>query len=289
MFSCGILFGETMKNKSYILATGTGGQKALELQQAYLAQSSYSLLEKAGLKPGMVVYDVGCGAGSMTVYLAQMVGSAGWVFAIDVSEEQLKIAQDKVQKAGLSNVTFIQADVQKLESLPTQLADIVYFRYLLVHLPFPDQALQNMYACLKTGGKLVFQEPTWKTIFTNYPKEFLNEYRDSVIKLGEKKGVNYNIGRLSPKMSEQLPGSLVQSYEIETKITLGQYKDLGLVRLSEIGAALVSAEIVSAETLLRWQNEIKNLPTDGEYFVNLGNLTCVWVEKSHKDSVKKRN
>ncbi len=152
MFLCVThVFGESMpkkdkvENNSYVLATGKVGAKALDLQQEIIAQGSYNLLQKAGLKAGMVAYDVGCGSGAMTVYLAQQVGSNGRVYAVDVSEEQLNVARQKVKEAGLSNVTFIQADAQQLEQLPDTLADIIYFRYLLVHLSQPQLALENMY------------------------------------------------------------------------------------------------------------------------------------------------
>lgn len=282
--SCVIVFGNEMakknsaENNSYVLATGRAGAKALDIQQEYIAKGSYDLLQKAGLKAGMVVYDIGCGSGAMTLYLAQQVGPKGHVFAVDISEEQLNITKQKVKEAGLSNVSFIQADVQKFEAPPQ--ADIVYFRFVLVHLQEPKLALENMYGLLKDGGKLAFQEPTWETIHTNYPKDFLNEYRDAVIKLGEMKGVNYNLGHITPEMSRQLPNSIVGSYELENKINLKQYKELAVIRLVEMGSKLVSAEVITEETLLKWSKEIESMPIDDDrYFVNLGNLTCVIVEK----------
>jgi ubiquinone/menaquinone biosynthesis C-methylase UbiE len=284
ILSCVSVFGDKVESNSYILATGEDGAKALDLQQKFIAQGSYNLLQKAGLKAGMVVYDVGCGSGSMTVYLAQQVGPSGHVFAVDVSEEQLNVARLNVNEAGLTNVTFIQADAQKLDQLPIELADIVYFRYLLVHLLEPKVALENMYRRLKVGGKLAFQEPTWSTIHTNYPKEFLNQYRDSVIKLGAINGVNYNIGQSTPEMSWKLPNSFVENYELENKITLGQYKELAVIRLSEVGDKLISAGLITEETLLNWKKEIESVPVNEErYFVNLGNLTCVLVEKRKDD------
>ncbi|MBH1989719.1 MAG: methyltransferase domain-containing protein [Alphaproteobacteria bacterium] len=280
IFSCVSVFGEKMENNSYVLATGKTGAKALDLQQELIAQGSYNLLQKAGLKAGMVVYDVGCGSGAMTVYLAQQVGSKGRVYAIDVSEEQLDVAKQKVKEAGLSNVTFVQADVQSLEQLPNEVADIIYFRFVLVHLQKPMMALENMYQRLKVGGQLVFQEPTWSTIHTNYPKEFLNQYRDAVINLGQRKGLDYNIGQSTPEMSRTLSNSFVESYELENKITLQQYKELAEMRLCEMGDKLISEGLITEATLLNWKKEIESLPIeDRKYFVNLGNLTCVLVGK----------
>jgi len=269
-------------HSSYILATGKVGAQALDIQQQLFEQGSFDLLQKAGLKVGMVVYDVGCGSGAMTVCLAKKVGPSGRVIAIDVSEEQLNVAKQKVKEAGLKNVTFVQADAQQLEEFPSELADVIYFRFVLIHLQQPQRALENMYQRLKLRGKLVFQEPTWTTIHTNYPESFLNQYRDAIIKLGEIKGVNYNIGRSTPKLVTHLPYSSVESYELETKITLEQYKDIAQIRLVETGDKLVAAGLVTQETLRNWNKEIEMLPIDdARYYVNLGNLTCVIVEKKN--------
>jgi tRNA A58 N-methylase Trm61 len=63
----------------------------------------------------------------MTIYLARHVGSSGHVFAIDESAEKLNVARQNINKTGLRNVTFIRADVQELEQLPSKEVDIIFF------------------------------------------------------------------------------------------------------------------------------------------------------------------
>ncbi len=98
------------------------------------------------------------------------------------------------------------------------------------------------------------------------------------------KGVNYNLGRSLPEMSLKLPHSKVESYELENKITLGQYKPLAVIRFAEMGNKLISAGLITEEVLLNWNKEIQLMPVDDNgYFVNLGTLTCVLVEKRKDD------
>src|SRR5574341_368971 len=55
-------------------------------------------VELIGIKPGMVIADVGAGTGYFTVMLAQRVGPEGKVYANDIQPKLLGILQDKIQK-----------------------------------------------------------------------------------------------------------------------------------------------------------------------------------------------
>ncbi|MGI4850699.1 MAG: methyltransferase domain-containing protein [Janthinobacterium lividum] len=75
---------EDPKN-SYILKTGRGAEQALEEQHKIFEQDSYEHLKRAGLSSGHTVWDIGCGSGVMTEYLAKTVGSTGHVYAFDIN------------------------------------------------------------------------------------------------------------------------------------------------------------------------------------------------------------
>lgn len=67
-------------SKSYFLGTGDEAAKRLDLQHELSADMSYEHLEKAGLQKGQTVFDIGCGSGAMTLYLAKAVGPEGHVY-----------------------------------------------------------------------------------------------------------------------------------------------------------------------------------------------------------------
>lgn len=56
--------------------------------------------------------------GGITTYLPKEVGEASHVYAIDMSEELLAVAKEKVKAEGLKNVTFIHGDIRSQENLP---------------------------------------------------------------------------------------------------------------------------------------------------------------------------
>ena len=94
-------------NDAYILKTGEQGAQALELQQQIFGQDSYDHLTKASLCMGQTVWDIGCGNGTMTEYLAKAIGRNGHVYAVDISQDQINLTKERLAKLGLNNVTFI--------------------------------------------------------------------------------------------------------------------------------------------------------------------------------------
>ena len=79
------------------------------------------------LRPGMMVLDVGCGPGRVTLPAAREVGPTGEVIAIDLQPGMLRRAQQRARAAGLDNVRFIEAGVGggKLEVPPADRALLV--------------------------------------------------------------------------------------------------------------------------------------------------------------------
>jgi arsenite methyltransferase len=66
------------------------------------------------LEPGEVVLDVGSGAGTDSLVAAQMVGSEGRVTGIDMTPEMLAKAQAAVTEMGVTNVQFVEGEVERL-------------------------------------------------------------------------------------------------------------------------------------------------------------------------------
>jgi len=77
----------------------------------------------------MRVADIGCGVGTVTAWLAKIVGSDGSVVGIDESGAQLSEAREQLNGDG-DNVSFVQASAMDV-GLPAESFDLVYCRFLL--------------------------------------------------------------------------------------------------------------------------------------------------------------
>jgi len=82
-------------------------------------------IAKGRLRPGFMVYDIGCGSGSISVEAALQVESSGTVYSIDIDPKAIELTKKNLEKFGVSNVTTILGDAkEKLSELPQ--ADTIF-------------------------------------------------------------------------------------------------------------------------------------------------------------------
>ncbi|MEW4467283.1 cyclopropane-fatty-acyl-phospholipid synthase family protein [Parasphingorhabdus sp. JC815] len=98
------------KDMQYSCAYWTNPDNTLE--QAQLDKKAH-IAAKLDLKPGQRVLDIGCGWGGMAIYLHQQFGVD--VLGITLSDEQLKVAQERAKKEGVADrVRFELIDYREL-------------------------------------------------------------------------------------------------------------------------------------------------------------------------------
>ena len=64
-------------------------------------------ISKARLKQGQIVYDIGCGSGSISVEAALQVESSGKILAIDFDEKAIELTKKNAEKFQISNIPTI--------------------------------------------------------------------------------------------------------------------------------------------------------------------------------------
>ncbi|GMA30799.1 class I SAM-dependent methyltransferase [Litorihabitans aurantiacus] len=116
--------------------------------------SAAYLLDDLG--PGLDLLDVGCGPGTITVDLAQIV-APGRVVGIDTSVEVLMKASELAVARDVETVSFEQADVHELPYGDASF-DVVHAHQVLQHLPDPVSALVEMRRVLRPGGVLAVRD-----------------------------------------------------------------------------------------------------------------------------------
>ena len=158
-----------MTDEKYDFDIGEEGLSYDLLDESYNTSTQKFLLD-AGLKQGMKVLDVGCGAGVMTSWIAKQVGKDGHVTAIDNSPEQLSVTQKRIKNDKLSNVTTKTLSAYDINNLGEKY-DLIYCRFLLHHLHSPRKAIKAYYDHLVDGGIYVGEEGIISHMFA-YPPTF---------------------------------------------------------------------------------------------------------------------
>ena len=102
------------------------------------------------VKSGIRLLDAGCGPGSITIGLAEVV-SPGEVEGIDQAESQVDLARAAAVERGVSNARFQVGDVYQIP-FPDSSFHAVFSHAVLEHLSDPSKALVEMRRVLKPGG-----------------------------------------------------------------------------------------------------------------------------------------
>lgn len=120
-------------------------------------QQPERVLDALGIRPGMVIADVGAGDGYFSFKLAERVGPAGKIYATDIEERQLGILKDKVQREGIKNIVTILGSEED-PALPAGEIDMVFLCHvfhIIIRYQDPLAFLNHVMSALKPEGMLV--------------------------------------------------------------------------------------------------------------------------------------
>jgi len=121
---------------------------------------------------GEIVLDMACGDGVYSPWLAELVGSAGWVVAVDVMPEYLDLARKETARSPLARI--IEFSAASIELLPfkNDTFDLCWCAQSLYSLPDPVDSLRQMLCVTKPGGVVaVMEEDTLHNVILPWPIE----------------------------------------------------------------------------------------------------------------------
>jgi ubiquinone/menaquinone biosynthesis C-methylase UbiE len=145
------------------------------------------------IKPGHTILDVGCGPGSITADLADLVPQ-GHITGGDAVQSVLDQASEYCSSRGVKNVTFQKIDANDLP-FPDNSFDIVFCHQVLQHVKSPVAILKEMRRVAKPGGIVAAREADYKS-FAWYPETpEIAQWADLYQKISKANGGEPNAGR----------------------------------------------------------------------------------------------
>ena len=115
------------------------------------------LLENLPISPGDNIADIGAGTGFFSIPMAELTGSDGTVYAVDIQPEMLARIQKRAAKAGITNVKLVLA-TEKSPALPANTIDMVLMVDAYHEFAWPREVMSAVYESLTPGGKVVLIE-----------------------------------------------------------------------------------------------------------------------------------
>jgi SAM-dependent methyltransferase len=110
-------------------------------------------LAAAAPKRGDSVLDIGCGTGTTLLRLAEAVRPEGSVLGVDISEQQLALARQRIDAAGSANAKVVLDDATT-HDFPAAAFDLVFTRFGVMFFAEPVVAFSNIRRAMKPGGRL---------------------------------------------------------------------------------------------------------------------------------------
>jgi len=109
------------------------------------------------IKEGMVVLDLGSGAGFDCFLAAKKAGKTGKVIGVDMTEQMVKKARENAKKYGYTNVEFRLGDIEELP-VEDNSVDIVISNCVINLAPDKEIVFKEAHRVLKKSGKLLVSD-----------------------------------------------------------------------------------------------------------------------------------
>jgi len=272
----------TSRQAPYSLATGSAAVRRLTALHEIYSPVGRRVLLQAGLKAAMNVADFGCGVGMVTRMLAEIVGPSGAVTGIDISAAQVEQAREISARKGFRNVAFREASACE-SGLPRASFDLVYCRFLLLHLPDPAACLEEMLAVLKPLGILVVEDGDLTSAMSQ-PPTAQNAFADLFGRLGPTRGLDYS---MSKSLLALVKAAGVQNLNIEVHqpaLVSGASRYLLKWSVEEAGDSFVNAGLITAANLSRTLIEMQEAIDDPDVLILGPKMSLVSGNKPSSDA-----
>jgi SAM-dependent methyltransferase len=218
--------------------------------------------DHAGLKAGSAVLDVGCGFGLESLRLARLVQPGGRVVGIDKSADFIREAEARAAQAKLA-LTFEVADAEALPFADAAF-DVARAERLLVYLPEPQRALEEMRRVTRPGGAVTAIKPDFGTNAINLAD------RDLVRRvLDHECDTNIPHGWLVRDLRGLMEDVGLRDIEIDTRIAIST-PELAAAYFTETGRTAQRAGVIDQAAFDRWAAAIEDLHKRGRLFCSVG-------------------
>ena len=252
--------------KGYVLGNLENEITRLEIQSKFFEPLTRQTLLRARIRKGMSCLDIGCGSGTATQILGEMVGKKGHVTGTDVDEKYIRYCREYKPQP---NLDFIKDDISN-SKLERESFDAIYSRFMFVHLKDSRKAIRSMMQLVKKGGAIIIEELDHaKDSWLSYPENpSVNTLREVYVALVEKAGGDPFAGRkIYSLMVEECLESSVECNSPCLLMDHEPYNTLGWRIAESLKPQIIRYGILNETDYDNLYKQLKILSTDKKTFI----------------------
>ena len=124
---------------------------------------SEEIIKALNIKKGFHIIDIGAGGGFYSLKFAQLVGSEGKVYSIDLQDDFINYIQQQAQEKGLQNIDTLklsEKEIIKNKVIPRNSIDLIFMRNVVHHLSDRMTYISALKNYLKPDGKIAIIDYT---------------------------------------------------------------------------------------------------------------------------------
>jgi SAM-dependent methyltransferase len=175
--------------------------------------------EIADIKEGDTVIDLGSGAGNDVFIARKIVGEKGKVIGIDMTPEMVIRALKNNQKLGCKNVDFVFGEIENMQGIADNTADVVISNCVMNLVPDKEKAFKEVHRILKTNGHFSISDIVYSGYLPEGVLEAAEMYAGCVAGASEKgkylgiiKAIGFKNIQIKKERLIELPDELLLKY-----------------------------------------------------------------------------
>jgi SAM-dependent methyltransferase len=187
-----------MGDSSYLLGTHAEELERLRFQHELWKPQASAAWERADLRTGQRVLDVGAGPGFASLDLARMVGPTGRVLGLELSADYVAAGRALAQAEGLAQLELRQHDLLH-DPWPEESFDLAWCRWVAMFLPDLQPLLNGLGQSVHPGGQLVLHE------YMHWDTFGLHPHGDAIARFGRACQRSFREAGGDPDVNRSLP------------------------------------------------------------------------------------
>ncbi len=190
-------------DRDYFLGTHDEELERLGLQHRVWRPAVLDCWQRAGIRAGSRVLDIGAGPGFAAADLAEIVGPTGEVVAVERSARFVTAGRGMLAKHGFANARYHELDLMT-DPLPGGGYDATWCRWVACFVSSPALLMDKIAAALRPGGVAIFHEYLlYRTFSFAPPLPRQREFAEQVMKGWRAAGGEPDIAQPVTKLLEE--------------------------------------------------------------------------------------